>query len=96
MDCIAQLEKDVSFPSDNRDALGLQGALVRVLPGSTSLPSPPYLKKTIRPRVCEMICAYRLIDILYDLQELKAPSSYERPIYPKQRLHKFLPTRVKS
>ena len=33
----------------------------------------------IRTRVCKMICTYRLIDALYDLQEMKTPLSYERP-----------------
>jgi hypothetical protein len=46
-----------------------------------------------------MVCAYRLIDVLYDLQEAEqeheSVTSYGRPVYGKLRLSKHLPNQVR-
>jgi hypothetical protein len=94
MEAIAKLENEVGQSKDT-DAERLKGALARVLPGSSSFPTRSNLDSGIKHRVCELICGYKLIDVLYDLQDPKPLSSYERPSYPKQRLKKNLPTKVK-
>ena len=92
---MAQLESDVDSSEDDTDASGLRWALARVPPGSSSLPGPPNLKRPLPHRLCEVICAYKLIDVLYDLQQQDAPPSFENPSYTKQRISRFLPTQVK-
>ena len=94
MKSIAQLEDGVDSSVDDADASRLRWALASVVPGSSSLPGPPILKRPLPHRLCEIVCAYRLIDILYDLQE-QDTLSFENPSYPKQRLSKFLSTQVK-
>ncbi len=87
---MAQLEIDVNSSADDVDASCLQWALVRVTPGSSSLPALPVLKQLLPHKLCEIICAYKLIDILYDLQQQKSLSLFENPLYPKHRISKFL------
>ena len=43
----------------------------------------------------EIICTYKLIDVLYDLQENQSPLLFKNPLYIKQCLSTFLPTQVK-
>ena len=94
LEAMAKLEDEVDRSKDTV-AERLKGALGRVLPESHLLPTRSNLDRGIKHKVCEVICAYRLVDLLYDLQDPKSPSSYERPSYPKQRFKRFLPTKVK-
>ena len=91
---IVQLEMDVDSSTDDPETSSLRWALARVPPGSSSLPSPPFLRKPLLHRLCEILCAYRLMDVLYDLQQQESPSSFNKPSYPKQRVSMFLPTQV--
>jgi hypothetical protein len=94
---IAQLETNIcASPEDDVDAFRLQVALGRVTPGSNELPTLPILKKPLPHKLCELICAYKLIDVLYDLQEQKNPTLFENPTYPKHRVSALLPTQVRS
>ena len=95
MQSIAQLESDIDSSEDDMDTSHLRWASARVPPGSSSLPGPPILKRPLPYRLCEVICAYKLIDILYDSQQQDALPSFENPLYTKQRISRFLLTQVK-
>jgi len=62
---------EVESSPDDPDAASLQWALAKVTPGS------PALRRLLPYRLCEVICAYKLIDILYDLQEQDSPSPFD-------------------
>lgn len=95
VESIGQLETDIdSSPADDVEASGLQLALARVKPGSISLPAPPVLKRPLPFKLCEVVCVYRLIDVLYDIQEQDKLSPFINPSYPKHRFQSFLPTQV--
>ena len=89
---VDELESSIdTSPADDNDAHRLQVVLSRVVPGSDSLPAPPTIKKPLTMKLCEIICSYKLMDVLYDLQEQDRTTPFENPAYPKQRLHAFLP-----
>jgi hypothetical protein len=94
VDSILQLETNVdALQGEDIEASRLQVALYRVTPGSTQFPASQILKRTQTIRLCEMVCAYRFIDVLYNLQAPET-STFEHPIYPKRRLTDYLPTQV--
>jgi hypothetical protein len=96
IDSIVQLETNVdSLQSHDTEAGRLQVALYRVAPDSSQFPPPMALKREHSVRLCEMLCAYRFVDILYNLQEQDAPT-FERPLYPKFCLSAYLPTQVRK
>ncbi len=78
----------------DESAARLRKALVVVSSASTSFPAPPVLTRPLPYRLCEAVCAYKLIDVLYDLQEQESPSM-DNPLYPKLRIKEYLPNEVK-
>jgi len=78
----------------NENAVRLRKALVVVSSASTSFPAPPVLTRPLPYRLCEAVCAYKLVDILYDLQEQES-LSLDNPSYPKLRIKEYLPNEVK-
>lgn len=99
VDSVRQLETNlVSSPADDAEAHRLCFAVAKVelAPDSVSLPEPPVLRRPLPLRLCEVVCLYRLVDVLYDLQERDTLLPFENPTYPKHRVSKFLPTQVSS
>ena len=95
MNSIAQLETNISTSSvEDVDAFRLQKALGRVTPGE-GLSAPLVLKKPLPHKLCELVCAYRLIDVLYDLQEQENPTLFRNPSYPKHSVSALLPLQVR-
>jgi hypothetical protein len=95
MDSIVQLESNVETSQDgDPEAARLRVALCRVLPGSSQFPAQTSLKRHQAIRLCEVMCAYRLIDVLYQLQG-QDPLDFQRPMYSKQRISDYLPTQVR-
>jgi hypothetical protein len=91
IDSIVQLETNVdSLQSHNTEAGRLQVALYRVAPDSSQFPPPMALKQGHSVQLCEMLCTYRFVDILYNLQEQDA-LTFECPLYPKFCLSVYLP-----
>ena len=91
---LVQLETNVeSLQSDDPEAGHLQVALYRVAPCCDKFPPPMNLKQAHSIRLCKMICAYRFIDVLYNLQEQDEPS-FERPVYSKFCLSPYLLSQV--
>ena len=96
IESIVRMETNVnSFQSHDTEAGRLQVALYRVAPDSSQFPPPMALKRGHSVLLCEMLCAYRFIDILYNLQEQDAPT-FKRPLYRKSCLSTYLPKQVRK
>lgn len=96
IDSIIRLEENVySSRSEDLEANRFTSALCRVPAGSIAFPDSTDIKRGQAIKLCETLCAYRLIDVLYLLQEEDA-TAFERPMYPKWRVSDYLPNQVRK
>jgi hypothetical protein len=94
IELVTRMERVVKSATTDESAARLRKALVVVSAASTSFPPPPVLTRPLPYQLCEAVCVYKLIDVLYDLQEQESPS-LDNPSYPKMRIKWYLPNEVK-
>jgi hypothetical protein len=76
---MCKLETDITPTAPNLDALDMQNALVLVQPDALSFPIPVEMSQPVAGKLCSLICAYRLTDILHALEGWE--SQHQNPAY---------------
>ena len=76
-----KLEMQLHDGSHSMEALDVHQAMTVVKPGTVSFPSVVDISPATGRRLCSVISAYRLMDVLYALESVPAP--YQNPHYGK-------------
>ena len=83
------METQLSNGSASRAAMDAHAAMHLVAPGTTALPGAVGISPASGRRLCNVITAYRLMDVLYSLRNDPAP--YHNPRYGKLPLKGLQP-----
>lgn len=94
---MTQLESELDPQAGvNLEASDLRRLLARVDHHADKMPDPPRLNRGIALKLCELICAYRLCDVLYALENPQASENalggFSNPRYDKHGLKGLGPT----
>jgi hypothetical protein len=84
-----KLELQLSDGAQSMEAMDAHNAMNVVEKGSQSFPSAIDVSPSAARRLCNVICAYRLLDVLFALQS--STSTFQNPRYGRLPMKGLLP-----
>lgn len=90
LNALQTLEAEITHGHESHDLdhFPVTNLMALVTPNATAMPPAPNLDKNVAPHLCSLLCAYRLADVLYSLQD---PAPTQNPRYGKHSLADLWP-----